>query len=430
MPLLRTWCQPAPAALPALLGIAQGSDGSADEALAVLVCLGAPEATGLLARHLADRPRALEAAYRLATGETRTPSDLHTPDDDRMPLPYDPELLDAIRVRLAQELPRERRSAFDGGLAATNEPVYLSGLLAAWGRLARPALPELLAALPRHPLPVSRALAAVADHETDAHVVEALRAQAGQGPLATRQAVAGALHTLTGHADALIAALSELLAQRGNGLDHAVTTAATLGQAARPLLPQLRALVAEPAQSRETVPAIRAALGAATLLWELTGDQHVAIPVIREGLSWSQRWGQATVKRAVEAACLLGPAAEPLVSDLLPLLDDPELAPAVVRVLVSVHPEVDTPSGLDRTALVDRVLAAARPGTYARSASAVLEALTALGPTAFTAAQLDLIRDLADSDRRVVSAGLQNRIILEDERFRDAARGVLRTLTA
>ncbi|WP_042430056.1 hypothetical protein [Streptacidiphilus anmyonensis] len=432
MPLLRTWCQPAPAALPTLLGIAQGNNGSADEALAALVCLGAPEATGLLARHLANRPRALEAAYRLATGETQTPSDPRTPGDDgRTPLPYDRELLDAIGVRLAVEPPRERRSAFDGGLASANEPVYLSGLLAAWGRLARPALPELLAALPRHPLPVSRALAAVADPLVDAHVVEALQAQAGQGPLATRQAVAGALHTLTGDADALVAVLSELLTQRGNGLDHAVTTAATLGQAARPLLPQLRALVAEPAQSRETVPAIRAALGAATLVWELTGDQQAAIPVIREGLSWSsQRWGQATAKRAVEAACLLGPVAEPLVPGLLPLLDDPELAPAVVRVLAGVHPEVDAPSGLARTALADRVLAAARPGTYARSASTVLEALAALGPAAFTAAQLDLIRDLADGDRRMVGAGLQNRIILEDERFRDAARALLRMLTA
>jgi hypothetical protein len=284
IPLLRTWCQPAPAALPVLLGIAQGSDEPADEAFAALVCLGAPETTGLLARHLTDRPRALEAAYRLATGETRTPSDPHAlGDDDRTPLPYDPELLGAIRVRLAAELPCERRSVFDGGLAATNEPVYLSGLLAAWKGLARPALPELLAALPRHPLPVSRALAAVADHQVDAQVVEALRAQAGRGSLATRQAAAGALHTLTGDADALIAVLSESLAQRGNGLEHAVTAAATLGQAARPLLPQLRALVAEPAQSRETVPMIKAALGAATVVWELTGDQQAAIAVIREG---------------------------------------------------------------------------------------------------------------------------------------------------
>jgi hypothetical protein len=101
-----------------------------------------------------------------------------------------------------------------------------------------------------------------------------------------------------------------------------------------------------------------------------------------------------------------------------------------VCVLTSVHPKVDAPSGLALTALADRVLAAAQPGTYARSASAVLEALMALGPTAFTAAQLDLIRYLADGDRRVVGAGLQNRIILEDERFRDAARAVLRKLTA
>ncbi|WP_043404395.1 hypothetical protein [Streptomyces pluripotens] len=425
IPLLRTWGQPAPEAVPALLAIAQDNGESADEALAALVYLGAPEATGLLARHLPERPRALAAAYRLATGETGTPSHTHAPGEDRTPL------LDAIRVRLAAEPSRERRSVFDGGLAATNEPVYLSGLLAAWGRSARAALPELLAALPRHPLPVSRALATVADPQADAHVNEALRAQAGQGPSATRQSAASALHSLTGDAAPLISVLSELLAERGNGLDHAVTAAASLREAARPLLPLLHTLLAEPAQSRETVPAIRAALGAAALVWELTGDEQAVLPVIQEGLAWaSHAWGQATVKRAAEVACLLGPAAEPLVPDLLPLPDDPELSPALVLVLTSVYPESDAPAGLARTALADRVLAAARPGSYARSASAVLTACVALGPTAFTDAQLDLIRGLADGDRRVVGAGLQDRIILDDERFRAEARKVLRTLTA
>ena len=428
-PVLRTWCQPAPAAIPVLLGIAQSSGAAADEALAALLCLGAPGATGLLARHLPERPRALKAAYRLATGEARTPTEAGSPGADRTPLPYDPDLLGAIRLQLAAEPPHERRSVFDGGMAATNEPVHLSGLLAAWGRPARAALPELLAALPRHPLPISRALAAVADPEVDAHVVEALRAQAGHGPLETRQATAGALHTLTGDADPLIAVLSELLAQRGNGLDHAVATAVTLGQAARPLLPQLRALLAEQAQSRETTPMIRAALGAASLVWELTGDQQAVLPVILEGLAWySRAWGQETAKRAVQVACLLGPAAEPLVPELVPLLDDPELAPAVVQALIGVHPDADAPAGFARTTLADRVLAAARPGTYARSASVVLKALVALGPAAFTAAQLDLVRELADGDRRVVGAGLQDRIILDDERIRVEARAVLQAL--
>jgi hypothetical protein len=430
IPLLRTWCQPAPEAVPALLAIAQGYGESADDALATLVCLGAPEATGLLARHLPERPHALNAAYRLATGETRTPSHTHTPGEDRMPLPYDAELLDAIRVRLAAEPSRERRSVFDGGLAAANEPVYLSGLLAAWGRPARGALPELLAALPRHPLPVSRALATVADPQADAHVIEALRAQARQGPPTTRQAAASALHSLTGDVDPLISVLSELLAKRGNSLDHTVTAATSLREAARPLLPLLHTLLAEPPQSRETVPVIRAALGAAALVWELTGDEQAVLPVIQEGLAWaSQAWGQETVKRAAEVACLLGPTAEPLVPDLLPLLDDPELSPALVLVLTSVCPEADTLAGLPRTTLADRVLAAARPGSGARSASAVLKACVALGPTAFTDAQLDLIRKLADGDRRIVGAGLQDQIILDDEHFRAEARNVLRTLT-
>ncbi|WP_405817557.1 hypothetical protein OG241_23470 [Streptomyces sp. NBC_01390] len=429
IPLLRTWCQPAPAAVPALLAIAQGDGESADEALAALVCLGVPEATWLLARHLADRPRALKAAYHLATGETRTPSRGDTAGEDRTPLPCDPELLDAIRVRLAVEPPHERGSVFGGGAAAANEPVYLSGLLAAWGKSARSALPELLAALPRHPLPVSRALAGVADPQADAHVIEALQAQARQGPSTTRQAAASALHSLTGDADPLISVLSEPLAKRGNTLDHTVTAAASLGEAARPLLPLLHTLLAEPPQSRETVPMIRAALGAAALVWELTGDEQAVLPVIQEGLGRvSHAWGQETVKRAAEVACLLGPTAEPLVPHLLPLLDDPDLSPALVLVLTSIFPEADTLAGLARTTLADRVLAAARPGSYARSASAVLKACVALGPTAFTDAQFDMIRSLADGDRRIVGAGLQDQIILGDEHFRADARKVLRTL--
>ncbi|MFJ9564535.1 hypothetical protein ACIRQQ_31425 [Streptomyces fuscichromogenes] len=431
IPLLRTWGQPAPEAVPALLALAQGDGEPADEALAALVCLGAPEAAGLLARSLADRPRALQAAYRLATGETRTPSRVDTAGEETTPLPCDPDLLDAIRVRLAAEPPRERRSVVGGGgPAAVNEPVHLGALLAAWGRTARAALPELLAALPRHPLPVSRALADVADPETDAHVIEALRARAGQGPAAARQAAASALRSLTGDAGPLISVLSELLAERGNSLDHTVTAAASLGAAARPLLPLLHALLAEPPQSRETMPMIRAALGAGALVWELTGDEQAVLPVIREGLAWASRaWGQETVRRAAEVAHLLGPAAEPLLPDLLPLLDDPELSPALVLVLTSACPQADTLAGLSRTTLADRVLAAARPGSYGRSASAVLKACVALGPTAFTDAQLDVVRDLADGDRRIVGAGFQDRIVLDDEHFRTEAHKALRTLT-
>ncbi|MFJ3762749.1 hypothetical protein [Streptomyces sp. NPDC090080] len=430
IPLLRTWCQPAPGAVPALLARAHGDGESADEALATLLYLGAPEATGLLARNLADRPRALKAAYRLATGELRTPSQTHEPGEVRTPLPYDPELLDAIRVRMTVEPSNESRSVFDGGLAATNEPVYLSGLLAAWGRSARDALPELLAALPCHPLPTSRALASVADPQSDLHVIEALQAQARQGAAPVRQAAASALHSLNGDAAPLLSVLAELLAERGNNLDHTVAAAASLGESARPLLPLLHTLLTEPPESRETVPAIRAALGAASLVWQLTRDAQTVLPVIREGLAWASRpWGQVTARRAAEVARLLGPAAEPLVPDLLPLLDDPELAPALVLVLTSICPDADPLAGLPRTSLADRVLAAARPGSYTRSAMAVLTACVALGPAAFTDTQLDLIRALADADRRIVGAGLQEQIILDDEQFRTEARETLRTLT-
>ncbi|MFI5531847.1 hypothetical protein ACIA8O_25275 [Kitasatospora sp. NPDC051853] len=431
MPLLRSWCQPAPTAIPTLVAVAEGDGDPADEALAVLVHLGAPEAARLLARQLPQRPRALEAAYRLATGEDRTPT--ATPaSEDRTRLPFDPALLDVLRARLAAlEPPAGGRSVFaPGGLAAINEPVHLSGVLAAWGRAARPALPELLTALPHHPLPVGRALAAIADPGADTQVTAALRTLTAHGPLEARQAAANALHALTGEPDALLPILAEQLSRRGNGLDRAVTAAAALGDAAHPLLPHLYAVLAEPASSRETPPAIDAALQAAALVRELTGDRRPALQVIAEGIGWSAHpWGRMTAERAAEAARHLGPAAKPLVPLLLPLLDDPDLVPAVVHTLTAFHPGSDAPAGLARADLADRVLAATRPGSYAGFAAKALEALSALGPTAFDAARLDRLDELANGDQRIVGSGLQNRIVLADERFRTAARAVREALT-
>lgn len=419
---LRDWAEPVPQAVPALVRLAEGTDKVADRALAALVSLGAPEAADLLAHQLADRPQALEAAFQ-QTAQRRAAR-----------LPCTPALLDAVRARLAAgtadaTTPRVRPPLPAGGLATVNEPVYLAGLLAGWGRYARAAIPELVNALPHNPVLVSRALAAVADAELDPMAVIALRACAGAGPRSDRQAAATALHALTGDADPLIAVLGSSLGEQGGTRDHCVQAVASLGEQARPLLPRLLALLAEPAETRTTVPAVRAGLAAAAAVWELTHNLELVLPMVLECLAWATRpWGHQTANHAAEVAVLLGPAALPAVPHLLPLLEQPDTAAAAARALVAAHPGSDRPAGITLTDLVDRVLQTAQPGAYLNSALATLEALAALGPAAFTPTQLRHVQMLANGERRIVGSGSQTEIIRNDNEFRAVARRILANL--
>jgi hypothetical protein len=417
------WGEPAPQAVPALVALAEGTSEVADFALAVLVSLGAPEASDLLARDLAQRPLALEAAWARTT--TRRPP---------APLPCTTPLLDAVRVRLAAVTAEgtrggRRGSLLTDGLAAVNQPVYLTGLLAGWGRSARAAIPELLDALPHRPSVAGRALAAVADARLDPHVITALRSSAEAGPRQGRVASATALHTLTGDASALVAVLGPALGERSEPRDQWVRAAVSLGGQARSLLPRLSAMVAEPAETRTSVAAVRAGLAAAGAVWELTGDQESVLPMVLEGLTWSSgAWAHQAANSAAEIAALLGPDASSTVPHLLAMLDRPDTAAAAARALVAVHPGTDRPAGVPLTDLVDRVLTAVVPGGHLRSALAALHALAAIGPAAFTPAQLDRVRLLADGDRRVVGSGSHTEIIHDDMELRAVARRVLADL--
>ncbi|MGC0314407.1 hypothetical protein [Kitasatospora acidiphila] len=420
---VRYWAEPAPQAVPALVRLAEGTSEVADRALAALVSLGEAGAADLLARQLTERPQALAAAFERTT--RRPPA----------PLPCTPALLDAVRVRLAAwaseaATPRERRSVFDGGLAAVNEPIHLAGLLAGWGRAARVAIPELLDAMPHHPGAV-RALGAVADAELDREAVNALRSAAEAGSLANRQASATALRALTGEVGPLLAGLESAFAEHGRSREHAVEAAAALGEQARPLLPQLLALLAEPAEGRTTTPVVSAGLVAAAAVWQLTGDQEPVLPMVLEGLGWAtQPWGGQVANRAAELAARLGPAALPAVPQLLSMLEERDTAAAATRALVAVHPGSDRPGGVTLGELVDRVLPAAEPSAYLSPALAALEALAVLGPAAFAAAQVERIRLLAEGERRVVGAGGHTEIIGGDLRFRAAARRLVADLTS
>ncbi|MFI0965922.1 hypothetical protein ACH4S8_31685 [Streptomyces sp. NPDC021080] len=414
------WGEPAPQAVPALVRLAEGTSEVTDRALAALVTLGTPQASDLLARHLTERPRALQAAWERAT-TWRPPA----------PLPCTPALLDAVRVRLAAVtagLARggERRSLMTDGLAAENEPVHLTGLLAGWGCSARAAIPELVDALPYRTTVVSRALAAVADAELHPHVITALRSCVEAGPLPGRVQAATALHALTGEADALVAVLGPALGERSGPRGHWVQAAVALGEQARPLLPHLLAMLAQPAKTRTSGAAVWAGLTAAGAVWELTGDQDSVLPMVLEGLSWAARpGGHQAANRAAEVVVLLGPHARQAVPHLLAMLDRPDTAASAARALVAVHPGSDRPAGVPLTDLVDRVLPADAPGGHLNPASAAVEALAAIGPAAFTQPQLDRVRLLADGEHRVVRWGSHTEIIHDDIKLRAAARSVL-----
>jgi hypothetical protein len=66
--------------------------------------------------------------------------------------------------------------------------------------------------------------------------------------------------------------------------------------------------------------------------------------------------------------------------------------------------------------------------SYPTSAPAALEALAALGPAAFTSAQLVSVQGLADAERRIVGSGSRTEIIHDDAELRAVARRVLADL--
>ncbi|MDG9683575.1 HEAT repeat domain-containing protein [Streptomyces sp. DH18] len=379
---------------------AAGDGDTADRALEALLAVDPVRAASLLARDLERRPRALQAA----SGGFA----------DSLPVvPYDPELLAAVRRRLATMEP--------GGTT----PFWLTALLASWGPDASDAVPELLAALPAHPWVLPKALVAVCPPGRRAEVADALRARTGTGPAGERIEAARALHELTGDHGPLLPLLAERLAGSAGGgggsaepIRETAEAAAAVGPAALSLVPALRAALNSPGAERNN-PQIDDDVAVAVALHRITGDAAEAVPVLggvlgdRDGL-----WRRWTLVRAAVAAGSLGPAARPLVPVLKALLGDPWQTPSAALALRAVAPD-----DLDAGHMAGLLLDAAEAGTAPFEA---VDALVAFGTDALSDEHRARLTELGERDRRVVRSGLDGTVEITDERLRARVRAAVR----
>ncbi|MEW1546317.1 hypothetical protein [Streptomyces tsukubensis] len=454
LPVLELLGGHAEAAAPALAAFVADDGEFADRALEVLARLDPCQAARLLARRLRARSPLSGSGTAALAGSW--------PDGS---LPYDPELLNALRIELDA-----LAEAADPGAGA---PERFTALLESWGPRASAALPELTVLCERSPALFAAALSAVCPPERRARTADLLRPAAGAGPIRDRFAAADALYSLTGETGPLVGALAEGLrsgpaaggedgpaaepAGRGeqrwrSGLvgrpsggpigvrtagaapgapgergpsgelpelprDIVLAKAAALGRAALPLVPRVRGVLDAAGGGRSPEgPADR--IRAAVTLWRLTGDPAEPLSVLA-GILAEAADGPVhrpePVRDAARALAELGPAARPLAPALVALLDRPEQVPAAVFALAAV--------GAAPAGAASLVLDCAERDTDPVSC---LDALEALGPDALTPEEADRLEALAERDRRVRLPGPSPRLsIWSDQRIRLRARTLL-----
>ncbi|GAA2257026.1 hypothetical protein GCM10010232_53530 [Streptomyces amakusaensis] len=382
----------APAA-PALATLAELDGESADRALEVLVRIAPDQAGPLLARDLDGRPRTMRAV----TGFPGI--------RPALPIPYTPELLNAIRIRLT-------------GIAGADDTTTgdargLASLLLSWGRQASAALPELTAVFERLPAPLAPALAAICPAESRERTAGLLRraAAAGESGPEDRCAAAQALRTLTGETAPLVSALKDALAEES--APELSRAAGELGPEGDVLVPQLWAALTPPG-TRRTVPDMDADIETALALWRLTGDAAEPVRVLGGVLAEAadREWTRRTLSAAARAATLIGPAAAALAPALEALLDDHEQVPAALLALGALGHETD------RARAADLLLTSVERETDWTTA---LEALAALGPEALTGEVTARLTAIAERDLRVVEPATA------DESLRHRVRELLAT---
>ncbi|MFD5892811.1 hypothetical protein [Streptomyces sp. NPDC060366] len=411
-------------AVPALETIAAEGGELADRALAALVLTDPERAAPLLAADLTRRPKALDAAAKLSPA-SRT-GDARAGDPD--PFPYTPELLDAVRARLADD-------DIDW-----NGSIHLGLVLSGWGHRAAAAVPDLLAALDRYPFVVLRTLPAVCPPEERARAVTALRDAdlSGQNPVD----IGSALHRLSGGTDgtgdrgdtgAVLSAVVEALASGGRDMTEAAKLAGELGgsETSASLLPHLRAALSDTARrttdpasdtsgAGRTNPDLDSDTEIARALWRLTGSADEALPIIAGVLEEADGdWHRWQNVRAARAAGALGERGRPLAPLLERKLAHREHAAAAALALLAVDP-----AGQDHVRLADAALASAETDSDPLTA---LDVLRAVGTSDLTDDQHRRLTRLVERDAHVFIPGFPHAPAAADARFREEARALLRT---
>jgi hypothetical protein len=383
---------------------------AADHALAALVRLDDPRAADLLARHLPDRPGALQAAAQHG-------------------LPFTPVLLDVIRWRL-QGKPLDRDARFEQmlgdlqmlsdlrrGHIGHDEDGDLFKLLAAWGPEAAAALPELQAVHSLRRPEATAALVAVAQSTEHRPQVEAfLRDALANGEPWHRLDDARALWHLTGDASPVLAEIETAFTRhKKHRRDAAAEICVGLGEEARPLLPLLLEALADGRVHHDWQ------VDVAVTVWRLTGDADLVLPALASAFDR----GMATDK-ALALVIEMGPAASSLGIRLIRPLEHPYPTdlrlPSVALALLRTAPNGLLPGGLTTRSLAKRLLAVVETRPESMAVWAALKEIRIEELSPKTRGRL---QKMAYGERRCCHSILP--AVATDEHLRRAARELLET---
>jgi hypothetical protein len=302
-------------------------------------------------------------------------------------------------------------------------------VLESWGPAAAAAVPEVTSLLRDMPVNAGRVLAAIAGPVPDA--VDALRSAAALGAEGfSRIPAAARLHQLTGDDGPLLAIAEECLGKGGRALGNAASAALEIGTPPAWLGPALAAAfdqAAQPPGEGATTVHAEARLGLARALWHVSGDAGPLVTVITQALHPSAHdMALSRVKKqAASAACELGPAAQPLLPVLLPLLNDPESCPIAAQAVLGTDRE-DSRRVPDKV-LVGHLIAAvaARGGGNHSLALKLLGDTGRHRPAAITGTVREQLSALAERPRRVITHGTNGQTIRDDEALRAEIRRFL-----
>ncbi|MGC5018397.1 HEAT repeat domain-containing protein [Micromonospora sp. DT47] len=290
-------------------------------------------------------------------------------------------------------------------LASGGSPLLVAGLatlVGRWGPAASAAVPELVAVLPVAPAQVSAALAAIGALPPAA--VPELRAAASAGDIPSGIA----LWHLAGEAEPLVAAVEAQL-DRGRGVNdrQLVRTVAAAAPALGALVPRLRSYLTGVALP--TYPERHVQVVAARIVWAATGEADAVLPTVRAVLAG----GHLPASAAAELAALLDePTLAPVLRDLLA---DELARVAAARALWRL--------GVPADELAPTLVRAAEDEYGSRGALPLLVEMGARGSG-------PALRDLAERDRRVVTAGIEVDTVWLDERFQRELRAAADVLAA